>query len=432
MFAITGNWADAATWESARGAGDTCGPPGAADHAYIDAGSGDVAVAAPGQCVQLDLTGYAGTLALGDAIDVGSTPLSYLAGTITGAGNLTCAGGLQVYAGTDLSAWTGGITFDQAAGDFTLTSNGVTLPAITVDDAATTFAMADALACAGFTMAAGVFDDAGHDVSLGGALAISGGTLTSTGTWTMTASADATCNGPLSEFAVAPGVTANLTGILRTARFTAAADSVVTDAAGAGYIYFVAAASGWWHAACRVGASVRLYNVTSTPGSAILLDDTYLRIDGNADTAITLDADIDLGAGDLLFYAANGRLHTLSLAGHGLVAGDAVLGRTGQTGGGVLNCGSGAVHLDTVAAGDACNVGNALALDTARIAATGTIDGEHIAVTSDGARVLSGALANVDVGYGDRIVAWGREATACGAGVEQAPRGMGIMPLVAA
>lgn len=61
--AAGGNWSAAGTWSNVSSAGgDSSGPPGTGDNVIFDAGSGNVTIDATANCLDVDFTGYTGTL----------------------------------------------------------------------------------------------------------------------------------------------------------------------------------------------------------------------------------------------------------------------------------------------------------------------------------------------------------------------------------
>lgn len=160
---------------------------------FLTVNSGNITLdETTGFLTSLDMTGYGNTFAMG-------TEILYSVGNTTLDGTITADAGATINNAGDLVVTTG-MTFDVDAtiqmtatgGSKTITSNGITIGPLTINDmgGSGVFTLADALTCAAFVLTDGSFSTGNFaftPVSISG----TGGELTF-GTSTVTASGDIT------------------------------------------------------------------------------------------------------------------------------------------------------------------------------------------------------------------------------------------------
>jgi hypothetical protein len=64
------NWNDTASWSDVSAGSSGFSVPTSADNAFFDASSGNAVINAAGSCLDLDCTGYTGTMTHNDAINI--------------------------------------------------------------------------------------------------------------------------------------------------------------------------------------------------------------------------------------------------------------------------------------------------------------------------------------------------------------------------
>jgi len=181
---VDNNWSTAGNWTLGR-------KPNATDDVVMNIDFDVTLDENTAALVSLSMINYAGTLSMGNNnIDVQGN--ATLGGTITGnASNaqIFCGGNLFILSGTSLDTDID-IVMDGTTGSLSITSNVVTLGALTIDDAAgdAIFAMQDALTCGAFVLTDGDFRTADFAFSPAG-ISGAGGEL-AFGTSTVNAGAD--------------------------------------------------------------------------------------------------------------------------------------------------------------------------------------------------------------------------------------------------
>lgn len=155
----TANWDGTAgtKWATTSGGVGGAAVPTASDDVFFDgsSGTGTVTISAAATCLNLDFTGFTGTLA-------GTSTLAI-------SGNLTLATGMT-------RTYNGVITFNATSGTKTINTNGITLSrAITFNGSGGTFQLTSALTLVGsggggatLTLTAGTFDANGYLVTIDG------------------------------------------------------------------------------------------------------------------------------------------------------------------------------------------------------------------------------------------------------------------------
>ena len=187
------NWS-AASWSLADDNAKNQAKPDATDTVIVTVNSGAITLDEDGHGLQLTMTGYTGTLAMG-ANDLDIVEDVALDGAITGTGTIYSGGPLVLTSGmsfdTDIT-----IVMDAPAGSSVIYTNGVPLgPLVINGGAATEFDLSDDLSCGTVTLTEGVFQPglnllsctgldidggtftAGEDVTVNGNFSIDGGTL---------------------------------------------------------------------------------------------------------------------------------------------------------------------------------------------------------------------------------------------------------------
>ena len=237
-------WSTAATW-----VGGT--PAGAGDTARFDVNSGNVFVDGNvADLTGLDMLGYTNALMFvgvytldvdGNVTLEGSTASSGNASEITISGNLTVLSGFTFVDPEDMT-----LTLD---GTGNVTTNGVTLPKVTVVAGAGTHTLigsfasnqlvmlttgtfacgANGLTLAGFTLAGGTFTGSGA-MAISGNLLYSSGTNNHTGTWTHAVTKTAswnTTNQQIADYRLAAGITITKTATVAVKKLVVPATSIL-------------------------------------------------------------------------------------------------------------------------------------------------------------------------------------------------------------
>ena len=173
------NESAATTWENTPGGGEDSGPPAIGDIVVMNVAGTNVTLdqAITNAYGSLNMTGFTGTLIMGvNDLDVdGNVTLD---GTLTGTGisDIFCKGNFETISGImfDVSIRT---VLDAATGAITITSNGVGIGLLTVNDAGgdATFTMQDDLTALGVAITDGAFSTGNFD------LTVSGGGISGTG-----------------------------------------------------------------------------------------------------------------------------------------------------------------------------------------------------------------------------------------------------------
>lgn len=164
------DWSD--NWCDADDGTQDVGKAAAGDDAVMTANSATMTLTANEACDSLYMSGFSDTFAFAAFdLDVGGD--CYLEGTFTAdnGGILYCGGSLQLVAGSDYDQGADLATImDAATGSKTITTNGVELGALTINDAAgdAIFTMTDALTCGAFVLTDGDFRTGGNDFTMDG------------------------------------------------------------------------------------------------------------------------------------------------------------------------------------------------------------------------------------------------------------------------
>lgn len=347
----------------------------------------------------------------GNPVDVAGN-ITFTAGSGTIDGAWTCGGSFSVGAGFNLWQIPGSLTFDAAAGNPTITTNEVRLPAITVDNAGvTTFALQDDLECDGFTLTDGKFDANGNDVTAHGHLIITAGTLAGTGSkWTQAASGNvvnATSGNKFThlELASTAGVTSTLTGDIYAIEATLGPGTTT----GAHTLYFYPTGNDQWHqhadatfsisrlmmalyiGNCEVGA-IDVSGCSSGGGVYGGGDNRTITAIGNWNSAPNKDITI--------WNTADAKYGKLAMGAYKLTARDVILGANAiNKGGGQISFDSGRHtfrNLNIQAGGNAAE--DLVNFGTALITLTGTIDGTGIDTQQNtSAAVIGGTTDDLDL-----------------------------------
>ena len=360
------NYSDS-KWSTADDNAQDTAKPGAGDVPIFTANSGNVTMDESSAALGgLTMTGYANTLAMGTyAIDVDGDAV--LDGTITSGGGdeIACSGNLTKTSGmTTLPA--GLVIIMDGTGN--LTCNSVAGGAMSVNSGGTV-TCADAQTWTSYTFTAGTVNYASQTLTVAGAISLGAvGTHQNISVVEQTVSADlkwsrSNQGAGITEYRLANGLTATLTGVTYIQSFQAGMAGTITGAFG--LIVRFAGDNFWQPAATAVFsmALVRFWRLNGlTPGGAVTLADADLEIIGY-DESFTLDGDVDLGTGTLWVYNYSwaGKYSTLVANGYDITAQTITLGGTAATtGGGKLDCSTAGTTITCtdIAAGNAANTLN--------------------------------------------------------------------------
>lgn len=284
---------------------------------------------------------------------------------------------------------------------------GADVPELDIEIQADTV-LTRALAALNVTMTAGILNDGGLNSELLGSFVRNGGTFASTGIWTFSGSGNlknAAYGGRFGGLVIS-GTMAN-TGIVYTRKAT------VTGTLGGttNELAFFQPIAGWWGPQTgEVNCDVGIFVSKGAPGNDITLNNRMLRIYGNENNSLTIDAAIDTGAGTLWVYGDGaGVSQTLVVPGHRLRCGAFTIGDNNSSGKGIVSfTGSGVAEIASFAAGNAANVGNEYNLGAYSFLMGGLGNGADVAVTADHAHVHDGTLEHLDeVGTSGTIYRFG-------------------------
>ncbi len=342
----------------------------------------------------------------GNPVDVaGNITFTASSGDMTAA--WTCGGSLSIAAGFDLWQRAGSLTFDAAAGDPTITTNEVRLPAIIVDNAGVdSFVLQDILICDGFTLTDGKFDANGKDVTAYGNLIITAGTLAAIGsTWTQAATGNV-INGTSGtrfghiKLGMGAGVVSTMTGHVYAEEWTFGPGDVKGGAVTA---FFTPSGNDQWHQSAASGEfSVKRFVMTLNCDYEVgYIDMSHadfalkglVMMGQDAHRSPKLIGDWNLGTNPLnIFNLTDTKYARLNMDTHNLTCGAITVGGdVGNQGGGQLVCGTGRLKIASIAqmaGGDAAE--DLVDFASSTILLSGTIDCTGIDTLQNTRAVVAG------------------------------------------
>ncbi len=411
-------------WNAQTDGLGTWGTPGAGDNARFgdDLDGTDCTMDLDKTIAQLDMNGIAGIVPWTGTFTIANTKTLIvtgsceLEGTIVHTGSLNCngaadtdfqtfathtgvgainlAGGLLLSSGHSFAGYTGTITWDGAAADSVIDGANPSLPDFVVNGAGTLTMTADT-AFKSLIINAGTFVDGGYSLNFGaGGLFYGGGTVTSTGTWTCTASAEVDFSALIYTLAIAANQTVTFIGATTIGKLTGDATTTI---AGASNLTLEAVVNNFWdfQGTCSLTGILVIWPNVNRSNAAKITTAGPVQLLGARAGTLTLSGGLDCGSEALLIAA--------DTAGAGFFAVDI----TG------LNCG--AITLATAAdreakltlhgictfasltAGDPGNDENVFAFERANVTVTGTFDGDNIAFTNTAGVMSGGTVQNVDL-----------------------------------
>ena len=324
-----------------------------------------------------------------------------------GAGGISSAGDVGFDGGVDWSGYTGTLTLDPLAPK-TINTSGVAGPKIAINTASSVTVDTSAPTFASFThTSAGTYIDSGLAHSIAGDINYDGsGTMTTTGTWTMTASGDfrwSSVPNQLREFIVPAGVTATRIGAASYVRKLRVAAGATMDGNQILSIYIPVthdffeflgtAAEG--HFESRISGNF-------TNNYSVLLGTRNLGKMQGSNNTWTQTQPFSCGAlrvygraigtyGKMAFTSS----YTIGALTFGLTDADQRKG--------MVDFGSGSGSVASIAR-NADSVGNEVDSGESQLNCSGTIDGTGITWTGGTGRVIGGTISNLTVA-GHRLLA---------------------------
>ena len=358
LIAAGGDWLDGTSniWAAASGGAADGGGIAIGDTAILDANSGALALKKGSVCAAFDTTGYTSTATWADV------PLYYpQLGAVTHA-----AGTLAM--GTCDPDWTSS------------------------------------------SMTGGILAGSGA-MNIAGNISVTGGTMSHTGKWTQTASANVANNSFGRRFTHlslgGAGVTSTLTDNVYAQEFTHGAGAVT----GARIISIYAAANDFWHAGTgTIDISQIIVDIVSTARTmgAMLVTSlsSGLTLTGTTGRKLTQTGPINIGTSKLNIYPSNAGTAELDLAGSALTVGQIQIGTAAASNfSGILSLGEGIIRIGAggLARGNAANLANALNFDSAYVENAAAIDCTGMAVTNVACHIMGGTVSNVNNGSAEPI-----------------------------
>lgn len=216
----------------------------------------------------------------------------------------------------------------------------------------------------------GVLDIGSNDLLVRGDLTYSSGTLSNPGTITQeTGNLNWSGFNATFHFAVAPDQTVTLVtaAVSFVKSFTSTSGSTLQPTT-TQELEVRSPSVGWWSQAGTVSCDVFIFRGNSAPGGDITLADADLTFQADGVFTVTMDGNIDIGAGTLNIEGAlNDHTQTLDMNGFLLTTALVILGRGGNTGDGKLDLGEGTHSIGEIKGNLAANVDNTLTLGTCSI-----------------------------------------------------------------
>jgi hypothetical protein len=276
-----------------------------------------------------------------------------------------------------------------------------------------------------YTLTAGTFDANGYTLNISGNVLYSGGTVTEfnpnlIGT-TKTIAWNSYGN-PITLLTIDSGATITTAAAVWTKALAGTGAFTVNNPT---YIY--QEASGWWNFTGMMTGAGALYfnNVDASPGPVPVDIDVKLYVQSSTNQSLTMGAGLNIGTRKLHVRGVGAAdTMTLNMGANSLVAGQVELGNAGAIAdGGILNLGTGAHSIASLATGNAANTLNAIDFDQSTANCTGAMNLDNIQATGAtpiNARIVfgpGGVMSNIDdKGLTNPIAVWG-DASVLGAGM---------------
>jgi hypothetical protein len=381
--------------------------------------------------ISINLSLSAALAVSGDAYIVSNTVVLLGAAGMSFGGNLSFS--------IDCDSYTGSITFNQGAGDFTFASGiAFRLPAVVVNNAGvTSFALTGGLNCKAFTLTAGKFSDGGNDVDVAGSIIITAGTPTTTGAWTQSATGNVywpDSTNPCSHLSLASaaGIVSTITNPCYVKKVTLGAGSVLQTGTRTLQLRNPTAANFFVQDAANVLTITGLQffvgsdlTVASNVNASGVTNGLTI-INSGVANILTLSGTLNLGAKKLAVYGAAAVRQTVTLSGN-LTAGAVQLGHTTAGYLTTLNLGAGRHKIASLAMGAADEAAGAIVLNfgTSVVELSGTLEGASgtgvITALNTSAVVVGGTINNLDLTGQTALIHIGAPGTGNTNVIEMAP-----------